>query len=82
MTKAPPSAQLARHLPALTAITAPSAASYVRLRPNRWAPTWANLGLQDRGASIRVCPVFGNDDPAPQFKATAKLGAFLAQLPA
>jgi glutamine synthetase len=60
-------AGLAHHLPALAAITAPSAASYFRLRPNRWAPTWANLGLQDRGASIRVCPVFGNDDPAPQF---------------
>lgn len=60
-------AGLLHHLPALTAITAPSAASYFRLRPNRWAPTWANLGLQDRGASIRVCPVFGNGDPAPQF---------------
>ncbi len=55
------------HLPVLTAITAPSAASYFRLRPNRWAPTWANIGLQDRGASLRVCPVFGNNDPAPQF---------------
>jgi len=60
-------AGLVHHLPALAAVTAPSAASYFRLRPNRWAPTWANLGLQDRGASIRVCPVFGNDDPAPQF---------------
>ena len=46
------------HLPLLTAITAPSAASYYRLQPNRWAPTWANIGLQDRGASVRVCPVF------------------------
>jgi len=60
-------AGLLHHLPALTAVTAPSAASYFRLRPNRWAPTWANILLQDRGASIRVCPVFGNDDPAPQF---------------
>ena len=33
------------HLPALTAITAPSAVSYYRLRPNRWAPTWANVAL-------------------------------------
>jgi glutamine synthetase len=47
------------HLPLLTAITAPSAASYFRLRPDRWAPTWANIGLQDRGASLRVCPIFG-----------------------
>lgn len=60
-------AGLVHHLPALSGITAPSAASYYRLRPNRWAPTWANLGIQDRGASIRVCPVFGNADPAPQF---------------
>ena len=60
-------AGLLHHLPALTAVTAPSAASYFRLRPNRWAPTWANILLQDRGASIRVCPIFGNDDPAPQF---------------
>ena len=50
------------HLPLLTAITAPSAASYFRLQPDRWAPTWANIGLQDRGASLRVCPIF--DQPA------------------
>ncbi|HXO03027.1 MAG TPA: glutamine synthetase family protein [Stellaceae bacterium] len=50
------------HLPLLTAITTPSMASYYRLQPNRWAPTWANIGLQDRGASLRVCPIF--DQPA------------------
>jgi glutamine synthetase len=50
------------HLPLLTAITAPSVASYYRLQPNRWAPTWANIGLQDRGAALRVCPIF--DQPA------------------
>ncbi len=33
------------HLPALTAITAPSPVSYYRLRPNRWAPTWANIAV-------------------------------------
>ncbi|HYM74043.1 MAG TPA: glutamine synthetase family protein [Stellaceae bacterium] len=52
-------AGILEHLPALTAITAPSAASYYRLRPDRWAPTHANIGLQDRGASIRICPIFG-----------------------
>jgi glutamine synthetase len=46
------------HLPALCALTAPAVASYYRLTPNRWAPTWANLCRQDRGASLRVCPVF------------------------
>jgi glutamine synthetase len=55
------------HLPALAAITAPSAVSYYRLRPNRWAPTWANVALRDRGASIRVCPIYGRDDAARQF---------------
>ena len=47
------------NMPLLTAITAPSPPSYFRLRPDRWAPTWANIGLQDRGASLRVCPIFG-----------------------
>ncbi|HEV2336917.1 MAG TPA: glutamine synthetase family protein [Stellaceae bacterium] len=60
-------AGLLYHLPVLTAITAPSAVSYYRLRPNRWAPTWANIGVQDRGASIRVCPIFGKDGAAQQF---------------
>jgi len=31
--------------------------SYFRLRPNRWAPVWANLAERDRGASLRVCAV-------------------------
>jgi glutamine synthetase len=51
-------AGILEHLPLLTAITAPSAASYYRLQPNRWAPTWVNIGLQDRGAALRVCPIF------------------------
>jgi glutamine synthetase len=46
------------HLPALCAITAPSPVSYLRLTPNRWAPTVAGLQLQDRGAALRVCPTF------------------------
>lgn len=60
-------AGILHHLPVLTAITAPSAVSYYRLRPNRWAPTWANIAVQDRGASIRVCPIFGSDGAAQQF---------------
>jgi glutamine synthetase len=55
------------HLPALTAITAPSAVSYYRLRPNRWAPTWANVAARDRGAGIRICPIYGRENPAAQF---------------
>ena len=51
-------AGILRHLPAITAFSAPSVASYYRLKPNRWAPVQANLGLQDRGAALRVAPLF------------------------
>lgn len=62
-------AGLLHHLPALAAVTAPSAASYYRLRPNRWAPTTADLGAQDRGSAVRICPVYAGsgDDAARQF---------------
>ena len=50
-------AGLLHHLPALAAVTAPSAASYYRLRPGRWAPTTVDLGVRDRGSAVRVCPV-------------------------
>jgi glutamine synthetase len=46
------------HLPAIAAITAPSPVSYLRLTPNRWAPTRIDIVKQDRGAALRVCPVF------------------------
>ena len=46
------------HLPALAALTAPSIASYFRMRPDRWAPIWTNLAERDRGAALRVCAIF------------------------
>ena len=52
------------HLPAICAITAPSPVSYLRLTPNRWAPTLIDIVQQDRGAAMRVCPVFAAADPA------------------
>jgi glutamine synthetase len=57
------------HLPAICAFSAPSVASYYRLTPNRWAPVHANLGTQDRGAALRVAPVFQTspEQPARQF---------------
>ena len=57
------------HLPALCAFTAPSVASYYRLTPNRWAPVHADLNPQDRGAALRVAPVFtaSPEEPARQF---------------
>ncbi len=50
------------HLPALCAVTAPSPVSYLRLVPNAWAPTLIDLVRQDRGAGLRVCPVFAAED--------------------
>jgi glutamine synthetase len=47
-----------RHMPAICAVTAPSPVSYLRLVPNRWAPTLIDLLRQDRGACLRLCPVF------------------------
>ncbi|APZ42100.1 glutamine synthetase family protein [Acidihalobacter ferrooxydans] len=57
------------HLPAIAAFSAPSVASYYRLTPNRWAPVHANLGVQDRGAALRVAPLFAaaQEEPARQF---------------
>ncbi|MDX2318805.1 MAG: glutamine synthetase family protein [Hyphomicrobiaceae bacterium] len=50
------------HMPAITAITAPSPVSFLRLTPNRWAPTVADIKAQDRGAALRICPVFEASD--------------------
>ena len=51
-----------RHMPAICAVTAPSPVSYLRLAPNAWAPTLIDLVRQDRGASLRVCPLFAPED--------------------
>ncbi len=69
-------AGLLHHMPALCALTAPSVASYYRLRPGRWAPSVADLRLRDRGAAVRICPVFpGGSEPAPlQFNVEFRVG--------
>jgi len=54
-------AGILEHLPALCALTAPSVASYYRLRPNRWAPVRADIGDMDRGTALRICPLVGSD---------------------
>lgn len=54
-----------RHLDALVALTAPSTISYLRLKPHHWSAAYACLGLQNREATIRVCPaVSPRQDPA------------------
>ena len=52
------------HMPAICAITAPSPVSYLRLTPNAWAPTVIDLVRQDRGATLRICPIFAAATPA------------------
>jgi len=54
-------AGILQHLPALCAVTVPSIASYYRLRPNRWAPVRADIGVADRGAALRIAPLNDTD---------------------
>ena len=56
-------------LPAITALTAPSVASYLRLQPHHWSAAWTWLGEQDREATLRICPTssLGGASPAQQF---------------
>jgi len=58
-----------RHIGTLVALTCPSVVSYQRLVPHRWSAAFNNLGIQDREAAVRICPViaFDGSDPAPQF---------------
>ncbi|QNP69044.1 glutamine synthetase [Streptomyces roseirectus] len=44
------------HLPALTAVTAPSPASYLRLKPSQWAGVFTAWGLETREAAVRLVP--------------------------
>ncbi len=50
------------YLPEYLSLTAPLATSYLRLTPHRWSAAYNNLGAQDREASLRICPVSGDDD--------------------
>jgi glutamine synthetase len=58
-------AGILHHLPAITALTAPSVASYFRLRPGRSAPVCASIGEHDQSAALRVCRVFDGAPEAP-----------------
>lgn len=62
-------AGILRHLPALTAFTAPSPISYLRLTPHHWSASYTWFGLRDREASLRICPTptLGKADPARAF---------------
>lgn len=58
-----------RHAAALCAVTAPAVISYERLQPNSWSAYWTNLGLRDREALVRICPLptAADIDPRPRF---------------
>ncbi len=60
-------AGILEHLPALCAISAPSVASYLRLKPHHWSAGFGYLGERDREATIRIPPTVGTADPARQF---------------
>jgi glutamine synthetase len=57
------------HLPAITAFTASSVPSYLRLKPHAWSASYTSLAVRDREATLRICPVttIGGRDPAGQY---------------
>lgn len=61
-------AGILRHLPALTAFTAPSVVSYLRLVPGHLSAAWTCFGDRNREASLRICPIspLVGSDPARQ----------------
>ncbi len=54
-------AGILKHMPALTALTAPSVISYLRLTPHRWSAGFNCFGYRNREAGVRICPV--DDSP-------------------
>lgn len=57
-------AGVVRHMPAMCALVAPSPASYFRLGPHHWSCGYAAFGVQNREASIRICPSTATDPAA------------------
>tara|TARA_R110002020_G_scaffold176756_4_gene369199 strand:- start:3286 stop:4596 length:1311 start_codon:yes stop_codon:yes gene_type:complete len=49
------------YLDQILALLAPSEVSYLRLTPHRWSAAYNNLGVADREASVRICPVTARD---------------------
>ncbi len=62
-------AGIVRHMSALTAIAAPSAVSYQRLKPHHWSASWTTMGEKDREATLRICPTSerSGHDPSRTF---------------
>ncbi|MEM7467232.1 MAG: glutamine synthetase family protein [Pseudomonadota bacterium] len=49
-------AGILNHIEALLALTTPSVVSYHRLKPHNWSNAYACFGLQNREATLRICP--------------------------
>jgi glutamine synthetase len=58
------SAGILAELPALVAITCPSVASYLRLRPHHWAGAYTCWGRENREAALRFVTGMVGDRPA------------------
>ena len=44
------------HIDSVTALSAPSSISYLRLKPHNWSASYNTISIQDREAAIRICP--------------------------
>jgi glutamine synthetase len=62
-------AGVVKHMPAICALVAPSPVSYYRLGPHHWSSGYASFGIQNREASVRICP-------SPERDASKKSRAF------
>lgn len=62
-------AGILRHLPAITAFSAPTPVSYLRLVEHSWSAAYVIAGERNREAALRICPTFliGGPDEARQF---------------
>ncbi|MFV0373941.1 glutamine synthetase [Microbacterium sp.] len=59
-------AGIVRHGPAMAALMAPLATSYLRLAPHNWSSACSFLGLQNREALLRICPTNELDGRDPR----------------
>jgi len=57
-------AGIVEHLPALTALTAPSVNSYRRLKPKHWSSAYKCWGYENREAAVRIPSVYWGHEMA------------------
>jgi len=73
-------AGILRHLPGMTALTAPSIPSYYRLKPHNWSASYTWLGQQHREATLRSVPSSRSPDPIRQASTTSSFGRRMLRL--